>query len=102
MTSDCQDGYWIVLKLAWSRGYPPMIGGAEKVLSYLASALAVEGADVTVLTSRMPGMMLPAHEDLASRLGEAWQFEGRRFRRPARRGATGNLAAAVLGHLART
>jgi glycosyltransferase involved in cell wall biosynthesis len=53
------------LKLALvTRRFPPMIGGAEKVLSYLASALAVEGADVTVLTSRMPGMMLPAHEDV--------------------------------------
>ena len=53
------------LKLALvTRRFPPMIGGAEKVLSYLARALAVEGADVTVLTSQMPGMMLPAHEDL--------------------------------------
>ena len=33
------------------RRYPPLIGGAEKVLSYLASALAAEGADVTVLTA---------------------------------------------------
>jgi len=32
-----------------------LIGGAEKVLSYLASALAAEGVDVTVLTSRAPG-----------------------------------------------
>ena len=48
------------LKLALvTRRYPPLIGGAEKVLSYLAGALAVEGADVTVLTSHMPGMILP-------------------------------------------
>jgi glycosyltransferase involved in cell wall biosynthesis len=54
------------LKLALvTRRFPPLIGGAEKVLSYLASALAAQGADVTVLTSRMPGMRLPAHEDLA-------------------------------------
>src|ERR1700761_5038034 len=35
-----------------SRRYPPLIGGAEKVLSYLAPALAAEGAEVTVLTAR--------------------------------------------------
>lgn len=53
------------LKLALvTRRFPPMIGGAEKVLSYLASALANEGADITVLTSRMPGMTLPAHEEI--------------------------------------
>jgi glycosyltransferase involved in cell wall biosynthesis len=41
------------LKLALvTRRYPPLIGGAEKVLSYLASALAAEGADVTIVTSR--------------------------------------------------
>ncbi len=34
-----------------SRRYPPLIGGAEKVLSYLAPALAAEGADVSVLTA---------------------------------------------------
>jgi len=45
------------LKLALvTRRYPPLIGGAEKVLSYLARALAAEGAEVTVVTSRMPGM----------------------------------------------
>lgn len=38
-----------------SRRYPPLIGGAEKVLSYLAAALAAEGAEVFVLTSRAPG-----------------------------------------------
>jgi glycosyltransferase involved in cell wall biosynthesis len=32
-----------------------LIGGAEKVLSYLARALADEGANVTVLTSQAPG-----------------------------------------------
>ncbi|WP_422927896.1 glycosyltransferase family 4 protein [Singulisphaera sp. PoT] len=39
-----------------SRRYPPLIGGAEKVLSYLAPALAAEGAAVTVLTARAPGL----------------------------------------------
>ncbi|QEH32008.1 Glycogen synthase [Aquisphaera giovannonii] len=60
------------LKLALiTRRYPPLIGGAEKVLSYLAEALAREGADVTVLTSRAPGLeALPAEEELA--------IEGRR------------------------
>lgn len=47
-----------------TRRYPPLIGGAEKVLSYLAAALAAEGAEVTVLTSRMPGLNLPASEEL--------------------------------------
>jgi glycosyltransferase involved in cell wall biosynthesis len=46
-----------------TRRYPPLIGGAEKVLSYLAVALATEGADVAVVTSRVPGMDLPAWED---------------------------------------
>ena len=44
------------LKLALvTRRYPPLIGGAEKVLSYLAEGLAREGAEVTVLTSRAAG-----------------------------------------------
>ena len=44
------------LKLALvTRRYPPLIGGAEKVLSYLAEALAAEGAEVTVLTSQAAG-----------------------------------------------
>src|SRR5207302_3838674 len=38
-----------------TRRYPPLIGGAERVLSYLAEALAEEGADVTVLTSQAAG-----------------------------------------------
>ena len=53
------------MKLALvSRRYPPLIGGAEKVLSYLAEALAAAGADVTVLTSRLPGLELAAREDV--------------------------------------
>jgi glycosyltransferase involved in cell wall biosynthesis len=53
------------LKLALvTRRYPPLIGGAEKVLSYLAAALAAEGADVTVVTSRMPGLGLAGREDV--------------------------------------
>jgi glycosyltransferase involved in cell wall biosynthesis len=44
------------LKLALvTRRYPPLIGGAERVLSYLAVALSAEGADVTVLTAQAPG-----------------------------------------------
>jgi glycosyltransferase involved in cell wall biosynthesis len=38
-----------------TRRYPPLIGGAEKILSYLARAFADEGAEVTVLTSQTPG-----------------------------------------------
>ena len=36
-----------------TRRYPPLIGGAERVLSYLGPALAAEGHAVTVLTSRV-------------------------------------------------
>jgi glycosyltransferase involved in cell wall biosynthesis len=53
----------VPLKLALvTRRYPPLIGGAEKILSYLAGALAVEGANVTVVTSRIPGLELAAQE----------------------------------------
>ncbi len=48
-----------------TRRYPPLIGGAEKVLNYLAEALAREGADVTVLTASAPGTKdLPRHEQV--------------------------------------
>src|SRR3954451_7651842 len=40
-----------------TRRYPPLIGGAEKVLSYLAPALAEAGTDVTVVTSALPSGM---------------------------------------------
>ena len=36
-----------------TRRYPPLIGGAEKVLSYLADAFAAQGVEVSVLTSRI-------------------------------------------------
>jgi glycosyltransferase involved in cell wall biosynthesis len=53
------------LKIALvTRRYPPLIGGAERVLSYLAAALAAEGAEVDVLTSRAEG--LPATSDAGS------------------------------------
>jgi glycosyltransferase involved in cell wall biosynthesis len=45
-----------------TRRYPPLIGGAEKVLSYLAPALAAEGAEVTVLTARPAGLDAPEVE----------------------------------------
>jgi glycosyltransferase involved in cell wall biosynthesis len=45
-----------------TRWYPPLIGGAEKVLSYLAPALAAEGEEVTVLTARPPGLDVPEIE----------------------------------------
>lgn len=44
-----------------TRRYPPLIGGAEKVLSYLAAALAEEGAEVTVLTARADGLAPVEH-----------------------------------------
>jgi glycosyltransferase involved in cell wall biosynthesis len=59
------------LKIALvTRRYPPLIGGAEKVLNYLAQALAAAGAEVTVLTSEVPDAeaqppALPAHPPLA-------------------------------------
>ncbi len=43
-----------------TRRFPPLIGGAEAVLLYLAIALADDGAEVTVLTSRLG--KLPAEE----------------------------------------
>jgi glycosyltransferase involved in cell wall biosynthesis len=52
-----------------------LIGGAEKVLSYLAEALAVKGADVTVLTSRIPRLELAAREDVPVMTGRAGQGE---------------------------
>ena len=64
------------MKLALvTRRYPPLIGGAEKVLSYLAAALASEGAEVTVITSRMPGLELSEREDVPIEAGS-----GRRAR----------------------
>ncbi len=38
-----------------TRRYPPSIGGAERVLSYLGPALAAEGAEVAVVTSGVAG-----------------------------------------------
>jgi glycosyltransferase involved in cell wall biosynthesis len=48
-----------------TRRYPPLIGGAERVLSYLAPAMAAEGAEVTVLTAR-PSDLERAPADAAS------------------------------------
>jgi glycosyltransferase involved in cell wall biosynthesis len=45
-----------------TRRFPPLIGGAEAMLRYLAIALAEAGADVTVVTSRLDG--LAAEESL--------------------------------------
>ncbi len=42
-----------------TRRYPPSIGGAERVLSYLAPALQDEGAEVTVVTSDLIGNEVP-------------------------------------------
>src|SRR5690242_18548753 len=51
-----------------TRRYPPLIGGAEKVLSYLAPALAAKGAEVTVLTSRL-GVEGPEVEEIPTPKG---------------------------------
>ncbi len=51
-----------------TRRFPPLIGGAEKVLSYLAPALAEAEAEVTVLTSSVPGLDLPVEERVVDRL----------------------------------
>ena len=42
-----------------TRRYPPCLGGAEKVLSYLANAFADLGDDVSVLTSRLDPALPP-------------------------------------------
>jgi glycosyltransferase involved in cell wall biosynthesis len=52
----------VVKLVLLSRRYAPLVGGAEKVLSYLAPALAEEGHEVTVLTSSLDVETLPAHE----------------------------------------
>jgi glycosyltransferase involved in cell wall biosynthesis len=52
-----------------TRRYPPLIGGAEKVLSYLAPALAEQGAEVTVVTARPPGMAVPGREEVPTAAG---------------------------------
>jgi glycosyltransferase involved in cell wall biosynthesis len=54
-----------------TRRYPPLIGGAEKVLSYLAPALAAAGAEVTVLTARppVPAPPSPRVEEIATPRG---------------------------------
>jgi glycosyltransferase involved in cell wall biosynthesis len=54
-----------------TRRYPPLIGGAEKVLGYLAPALAADGAEVTVLTARPAGLSVPspAVEEVATPSG---------------------------------
>lgn len=52
-----------------TRRFPPLIGGAEKVLSYLAPALAEQGAEVTVLTSLPPGSGLAEVERIECREG---------------------------------
>ena len=55
-----------------TRRYPPLIGGAEKVLSYLARALAEEGPEVTVLTAHPPGLNVPETETLEMPRGGGW------------------------------
>lgn len=52
-----------------SRRFPPLIGGAEKVLSYLAPALAEQENEVTVLTSLPPGSGLPEVEEVPTHRG---------------------------------
>lgn len=53
-----------------TRRYPPLIGGAEKVLSYLAPALAAEGAEVTVFTARPTGVPVEEPESWGPPEGE--------------------------------
>jgi len=68
------------LKIALiTRRYPPLMGGAEKVLSYLAPALAAEGAEVTVVTSAIPGLMatdLPSPVPVVRQPTAATRFVG--------------------------
>lgn len=53
-----------------SRRYPPLIGGAEKVFSYLARALAAEGSEVMVLTAQPTGPGKEAPETESVVVGE--------------------------------
>jgi glycosyltransferase involved in cell wall biosynthesis len=71
-----------------TRRYPPLIGGAEKVLSYLARALAMEGADVTVITSQTPGSKFATREDV--------QPESLKTRGPAAQVESGRLSVVRL------
>lgn len=74
------------MKLALvTRRYPPLVGGAEKVLSYLAPALAEEGHAVTVLTSSLGVENWPRDEVVPTRQGSLqvrrlatspWRFVG--------------------------
>src|SRR4051812_17136544 len=95
-----------------SRRYPPLIGGAEKVFSYLARALAAEGAEVTVLTARPtePGKHAPETESLVVGEGRLtvvriassrWHFVGTwlYMRRLSRRLATHALDIAYVSML---
>ena len=52
-----------------TRRYPPLIGGAEKVLSYLAEALAAEGQQVRVYTSGLGVEHLPSREVVSTDRG---------------------------------
>lgn len=66
-----------------TRRFPPLIGGAEKVLGYLAPALADEGHDVHVLTSRLGVEDEPREEVLPTGRGslrvERLETSPRRF-----------------------
>ena len=69
-----------------TRRYPPLIGGAEKVLSYLAPAFQDAGAQVTVVTSAIPGVETPGDEaspvpvvrlpTAATRFVGTWRYMG--------------------------
>jgi glycosyltransferase involved in cell wall biosynthesis len=54
-----------------SRRFPPLVGGAEKVLSYLAPAIAAVGGgrEVVVLTSRLDVESLPTVEEITTGRG---------------------------------
>ena len=58
-----------------TRRYPPLIGGAEKVLSYLAAALATEGHQVRVYTSSLGVEDLPSREWVPTSAAR-WKWRG--------------------------
>ena len=65
------------LKLALvTRCYPPFLGGAEKVLGYLAEALTAEGAKVSVVTSRVSGFELAAETESAALVPRTGKIKG--------------------------
>ena len=89
-----------------TRRYPPMVGGAERVLGYLAPALAALGAEVVVLTSKLDDS--PAHVEDGNLVVRRLATSRRKFvgtwlymnylRRELRRGKFDIIYVSMLKH----